>query len=655
MASAAHAADPSDRRALMLSGRTLTRMSGIYAIGSAVAVPVSIASLAVTTRYLSVAEFGRLAALIALAGLITFIANLGSLQGTLIRVYGAAGEGGDDGDAGGVDVISDELLVGSAQEGRRLLASGLLVTLLASAMVSVGALALLSSIGSGLLRTDDLVAVRLAILAGATGAVWRLAQQVYRMERRPVAHSVLGTARPLLMIVLTVGALVQGWGVHGVLGATALANVLACLIAVGSARSYYRLRPRARDVFHIYGPGLRFAPIVLVSFALTHVHVLLLTQLSSAKEVGLYTVASRIAQVPIYFSSAYLMAWAPLELSPIFQAAIARRGRPAFSGTLFTYLALLNLVMLVGLTLGGSLLIQIAAPRFEPAARLIPFTAAALMAHITFYALFRASRFPLRRTVFVVLSLLALGTYSGLAVVLVPRFGTYALAVASAGASIVATAALLGIDRLSGGTVDVPGRRLAGAAVLAVAVVAAAGLSRRLGSDVAAVLELAGIVLYPALLVALRIVPRERLDDLRVIARELLPWAADRRAILRRWPSLSEHERPAVVLLVRDGREAAAVAEYVDAPEAVLKARFVRGLRQLAGAGPASPVDHRVGSYLLSAAPNFERDREARRLAELGASAEDLHELELAYRSLRRLPASHWRRLCGDDLHPARI
>ena len=632
-----------------MSGRAITRTSGIYALGSAIAVPVGIASLAITTRYLSVGEFGRLAGLFALASLLTFIANLGSLQGTLICVYGAAGEGGEDDEE---IVIADELTTPAEHDGRRMLGSGVFITVLATGAVSAIALAFVEPIGNGLLRTEDLTAVRLAILAGATGAIWRLVQQVYRMERRPVAHSVLGTVRPFLVIGLTVYALTRGWGVRGVIGATALGTILASLLAVVSARRYYRLRPRLRDVVDIYRPGLAFAPIVIVSFARSHVDVLLLTQAASPREVGLYSVASRIAQIPIHISSAYLMAWAPLERSPIFRAAVARHGRSGFSGTLFTYLTLLNLVLLVALTLGADLLIRIAAPRFEPAAVFIPFAAAAFMAYTTFYALFRVCRFPRRRTVFVILSLLALGLYAALSVVLVPRFGAYAIAVTSMIASIGAISGMLVIDKRAGGTVDVPAGRLLGAVGLAAAIVVGAQFGRQLGTTASALLELGGIVLFPVLLVCLRIVRRERLADLRTIAGELVPWAMERESMLRRWPSLSAEEQDAINLLVRDGRPAAAAAKDRDVPEAVLHARLVRALRRLARIGAVTPVDHRVGKYLLSTDPNFERDREAHRLAAMGAAFEDLHQLELAYRSLRHLRRSRWRRLTRAEEGP---
>src|SRR4051794_6117404 len=94
-----------------------------------------ILSIAVLTRLLSLAEFGRLALLLFFAAMLTLFYNAPSLQGTLMRVFGA----GDD-ESG--EIEDDEAL---ASDKRKALTTGLTVTV---ATVLVGTAVVAASAGT---------------------------------------------------------------------------------------------------------------------------------------------------------------------------------------------------------------------------------------------------------------------------------------------------------------------------------------------------------------------------------------------------------------------------------------------------------------------------------------------------------------------------
>ena len=69
------------------------RHTGAYMIGSGLVLVFGLVQVAVVTRFFDPPAFGRLALLLFLAGLLTISYNLGSLQGTFARVYGASAWG----------------------------------------------------------------------------------------------------------------------------------------------------------------------------------------------------------------------------------------------------------------------------------------------------------------------------------------------------------------------------------------------------------------------------------------------------------------------------------------------------------------------------------------------------------------------------------
>ena len=86
---------------LVLFGSKISRDTAVYAAGTAIVLPFSLVTVAVLTRFLDPAEYGQVAVLFVCASLLTTVYDLGSLQGTLMWVFGGAGEDVDlDAEAG---------------------------------------------------------------------------------------------------------------------------------------------------------------------------------------------------------------------------------------------------------------------------------------------------------------------------------------------------------------------------------------------------------------------------------------------------------------------------------------------------------------------------------------------------------------------------
>src|SRR5262245_13715654 len=122
------ASRPSEaERVMTVAGQAMTRAGSLYSIGVASVVPFALVSLAVTTRYLGVSDYGRLGILFSISSVLTIFSGMAVVQGVMRLVYGASDDEGDgDGDAMGdedvapLDVDPRQIEV-SAAEKRRML------------------------------------------------------------------------------------------------------------------------------------------------------------------------------------------------------------------------------------------------------------------------------------------------------------------------------------------------------------------------------------------------------------------------------------------------------------------------------------------------------------------------------------------------------
>lgn len=633
---------PPDARLLTRFGSRISRDSAIYALGMGMVFPFSLIQVAVLTRFLDPASFGTLGILFVYAGLLTILYNIGTLQGTFIWTFGASEGGEDDGDvsagddAGDVDRLADDK--------RRALGSGLL---LLCAIVGVGTFAIVafSEQLAVLLVGDEehADAVMWAAASAAMGSIWRLTSNVFRLERRPVLFGVMQVARPLFVLGAVVPLVASGHGVAGALLGTTVGTAAAVLVSLFIGRRSYAVALQREDVRQILKRGARFIPIVVGLWVLHNADLLLLAPYESDEEVGIYRLASRLASVPSYFVSAFLMALIPLERTALFQATYERRGWAVTRSTMFTYywIGALTLVLLLGLAAHG--LVRIAPPSYAEAADLVPLIAFALAVYGAFIVLIRSAKFPGRNLAYGALALICAALFAGLSVILIPWLGAYGAPAAVIGALVVGCAAIVTLMHVRGSDpIPLQYVRLTVTLLLAAACLLGGRELAAQTGDWRPAVDTVAFVVFAVLLVALGIVPREHTRPLLRVLRASLPERSRPRELMRRLDGVPPRRRSVLEAIAREGRSAEEVARAELISEREVGIRLTRALRQVTGVGAGNGSDAELGRYLLDTGPPAARDALAKSLWTEGVDPLEMHELEGALEELRRTRERVW-------------
>jgi O-antigen/teichoic acid export membrane protein len=640
MAAATGGATADRSRAMTLYGQTMTRTGAIFAFGLVAVVPFGILSVAVTTRFLDPAEFGHLALLFSVASVVTMFCGVGFLQGTMIAVYGISDDGdGDGGDA--FDLTAEELEIVEAEarsdEHKRLLGSGLLIVTATSTALCLLVAAIGVAVAQVAFGGEWWVSILWMTASAWTGALWRMMHQVPRMEREAVRWAWLQWIRPALVVLGSVAALAAGFGIDGVLAATAVGTLLATAVAYFASRRSFRFGPRREDVRLIWDAGKAWVPLIVAVAIQSNVSILLLGVLATPASVGLFQVATRVAQFPIYFADGFVTAWPAMERSQISFAAKERLGVREYSATVFTLLALLTLGLLVAVCFAADSLIHIAAPSYHEAASLIPIVAAAGAAHVVFRGAFRATGFARRRYWYTALHLIWIVPYAAMAALLVPWDASYGVAIAQLVAGVTISICFVLLDRRSSNPTPFQWPRLGLALLVAALCVGAVQLSPLDGTDRLGASILAFAV-FPLLLLAAGAVPKKDLPAARAIAASVLPAWRARAEARERLATIPDHERQALLLIAAERRDPDEAATALGVSRPVALARAVRGLRALAGeTASATPLDYEIGEYVINRGPTIERDVLAARLRAEGIDPLELHLLDDAAGLARRL------------------
>lgn len=633
------------KHVMTLYGKTMTRTGGVFAIGMAAIVPFGIVSLAITTRYLEPGDFGRLSLLFAVASVVTVVAGIGFIQGTLMATYGQVDDGDGDvdevGDLAALDPSAEPPDVTGA-ERRRLLGSGLLLTVISSSVICT-VVGLAGGALTAMAFGDRWFASVCWMAASAfSGANWRMLSQIPRMERRAGRWAFHQFLRPGLVVAASLAALAMGFGVNGVLAATALGTVVACVLAFVQSRHSFTFHPRRADLRLIWDEGSPWIPLTVASVIQSNASILLLAVLATPTSVGLFQVATRISQIPGFFADGFLTGWPTIEMSPLSVAAKEHKGRREYSSSVFTLFSLTTLGVLLAVSLLSDSLIHVAAPSYSSAAQLIPIVAASYGAHAIFRGVYRATSFPLRRYWYTLLHLLWIAPYAAVTALLTPLNASYGVAIGQLAAGFAVSFCFILLDRRGPDPTPFEGRRLGLALAIAVALVVVAEAIPA-STELHAALSVGALVAFPVLLVATGVIPRAQIALIRSIVASLVPKLRPRSGVRRQVESLPVEQRQAIVLVAVQRRELDSAARAIGVSAPIVSARVVRGLRKISDCGRPTPIDHLIGEYVVHTGSTLERDAMAVRLLGLGANPLHLHILSDLCSGLRQRRRIPWR------------
>lgn len=618
-------------RPLVRLGRRLGRDAGVYAAGFAVTLGLSLVSVAILTRYLDPAEFGELAVLLFFAALLTVLYNLGFLQGSLAWVFGSSGE-----------EEADEAAAGEGPSDRRRALGGAIV--LTAAIATLGTILLLPAAGAltsilGLPGAGTAVAI--AAVSGGLGALWRLVSNVPRLERRPRLFVAFSALRPVAVLAVTIPLVASGHGVEGAVAGVAIGTAVAVAVGLVAIRGSYRPALPFEDVRRILRVGLPFVPVIVAFWVIQNVDLYVLSKYASEDEVGLYRLASRVGAIVSYFVSAFLMAWGPLTLTSVFMAAAKEHGPTGVGARLTTYYAIFGFGLLVALAVGADLMVRIAPPSYSDAAGLIPVLGAGFLAYGAFVVVYRAARFPRRRVVYAWLAAASATLFLAAVVVLTSAFGAYG---AAAAAILAFGAGALGIiwkSQRGPEPMRFEGRRIAAAAGLAVACIAASRTAAGLPGEWHAVVDAIALLAYPLAALAAGIVPRSHLGPLLEVAAGLLPTRGVPAALGEGVARLAPDDRSLLAAVLRDGADVPTAARRLALREDEAGERLLRSLAAVASIDPP-PCDPTIVHFLFARRSVAERDAMARGLWEAGVDPDALDLLEEACAWLRAAPEAAW-------------
>ena len=626
--------DQRQRPSLLIQMATkMSRDSAFYTAVTGSVFPIAFVNAIVFTHYMSTSQYGQLAVLFFISGLLTVVLNLFFLRGTERQVWGASDEG--------VDVDAAELV--ENHERPRVLGTGLAM----SGVIGVLAVALTIPFATALSRllvgTPDLAkAVVWTAASGALGASWRLAANIGRWERRRAGFGLVWVLRPLLSLIIGFALVAAGHGVTGAVAGTAIGTLISLLVGLVISRHSYELVIDRHAVHRIARSSGNFAAMVIGLFILHNGDVFLLSRFASTGDVGIYKLATNVTSVVSYAVSAFLMAWSPLEFSTLFKATYDRHGKDRLRGEFAHYYLIFGIFIVLLLAALATPLISLFAPSYSSAAGYVAITGVGYLAYGIFLVIARSSSFPARYFVY---GVAALASGAGLIVtsfILGPSIGGYGVAIGDTVGGVVGIVVIVFVAAIWGDLPAVNAVRVAGLLLIGAACWALGGPVADQAGSLEALLKIASVVLFPIGLLATGVIPASQRGGLLAILRNSLRPGTRPDELIARIARLPRTERQVVVALTRDHDRVANVSARTGLPERAVRLTLISALRLLSDAGPPSGDDYEISEFLLDTDSITERDALARGLWDEGVEPISLHEIDFTFRALSEAPASAW-------------
>jgi len=190
-----------------------------------------------------------------------------------------------------------------------------------------------------------------------------------RMQERSTAFVAITLARLVAALVLgVVFVAVLDLGVRGALLGNAVPAVAVLVLLLPEYRHVVRGRPSPVLLRQMLVFGLPFFPVLLSGWLIDASDRYLLDLFRTREEVGLYSLAYRVAQVMQISVAAFSMGWAPLRYR-----IYSRPDAPAVYRQLTNWYVLAAAFVSVALSVFSALIIDLVAPpSYEEAAEVVP-------------------------------------------------------------------------------------------------------------------------------------------------------------------------------------------------------------------------------------------------------------------------------------------
>lgn len=589
------------------------RHAAAYGAGSFSTAGAAIVSIAVFTRYLDPSEFGKMAVLTTVSTIVTLVANLTILPGTMRRTYGSTGDGE-------IDVADEDVAAVVSADPAVVTSTGFAMIVASGAVVLLVVWALRGTV-AGLFGAPDAGSlVLLAAGAGVAASISRFGQYMLRMQLRSVAYSAVTLVYAVGGIAIAIPLLASGVGVEAVLIGLIVAGLVSGALGLFLIRHDLKPAVSPREAWQIMRGGAQFLPIILSFQTLQLADTLFVAGFSSLTQTGLYGVARKIAMPVSFGTGVFQQSWGPMR-HDLTQAAVDKLDEGGeYTARLLTYYAVFVSALVLTVSVLADQLVFLAGSGFGDAAALVPITTISVAGHGWFVFAYRTARADKKIRWLIILSTFAAGIFSAAAVMLIPVLGAAGAPAAAIVAWGVVTVVMMAIGQRAHPLPLEYGKL----AALAALTMAAWGISHLLfpNTPLGVAGEVAALLIWTASLFLVRIVPFGEVRAFVDYARHARSNDSKRR-LRERIAALDGIDAELVDRVVRRKQRPEEVAEQTGLSEDDVLARTVHALRRCCHDGEPTESDARLGELILVRRPHAERQHGLQAMVAEGADPID--------------------------------
>lgn len=267
--------------------KRLGSQSAIYGVGGILSRLIAVFLVPLYTVYLGRSGFGKIETIIAFVGVLVIVLRLG-ITSAFFRFYFDAED-----DAGRTLVVRTSFWFTMA---------------MATLGLAVGLL--LAGPLSDALKLDDPWLVRAGFVGLWAQMNYAQMTSLFRVEERPVSFAIASIANVLITIGSTIALVI---GAHkGAIGAV-VGNFLGTLSVYVVLLAYRRyqlgLQFDRRLLREMNRFGMPLVPAALALWAINFIDRLFIGQMKGQAEVGVYSLAVRVASVVVFLMTAFQLAW----------------------------------------------------------------------------------------------------------------------------------------------------------------------------------------------------------------------------------------------------------------------------------------------------------------------------------------------------------